>query len=147
MGNSAMRFRQVGISIAALALASCATSQATSDDVAMAAPQPDQDLGQLFESYDAQQLALSPLSKAYRGIRDEDYSRWGDFSDAAEEREEDLLQSTAATMRANYDPAELSREDALSYRLFDAMAERSAALYPFRDYGYVFDQMRGAQSL
>ncbi|MBU1756006.1 MAG: DUF885 domain-containing protein [Alphaproteobacteria bacterium] len=141
-----MRFRQVGISIAALALASCATSQATSDDVAMAAPQPDQDLGQLFESYDAQQLALSPLSKAYRGIRDEDYSRWGDFSDAAEEREEDLLQSTAATMRANYDPAELSREDALSYRLFDAMAERSAALYPFRDYGYVFDQMRGAQS-
>ncbi|MBU2340256.1 MAG: DUF885 domain-containing protein [Alphaproteobacteria bacterium] len=141
-----MRFRQVGISIAALALASCATSQATSDDVAMAAPQPDQDLGQLFESYDAQQLALSPLSKAYRGIRDEDYSRWGDFSDAAEEREEDLLQSTAATMRANYDPSELSREDALSYRLFDAMAERSAALYPFRDYGYVFDQMRGAQS-
>ncbi|WP_233998100.1 DUF885 family protein [Erythrobacter sp. QSSC1-22B] len=112
----------------------------------MTAPQPDEDLGQLFETYDAQQLALSPLSKAYRGIRDEDYSRWGDFSAAAEEREEDLLQSTAATMRANYDLADLSREDALSYRLFDAMAERSAALYPFRDSGYVFDQMRGAQS-
>ncbi len=141
-----MRFRQVGISIAALALASCATMQGVSEDVAIAAPQPDQDLGQLFESYDEQQLALSPLSKAYRGIRDEDYSRWGDFSDAAEAREEELLQSTAATMRANYDLAQLSREDALSYRLFDAMAERSAALYPFRDYGYVFDQMRGAQS-
>lgn len=141
-----MRLRQVGISLAALALASCATSQATSENVAMVAPQPDQELGQLFESYDAQQLALSPLSKAYRGIRDEDYDRWGDFSAVAQEREEGLLQSTAATMRASFDPAELSREDALSYRLFDAMAERSAALYPFRDYGYVFDQMRGAQS-
>lgn len=141
-----MRFRQVGISIAALALASCATTPGASDDVAISTPQPDQNLGQLFESYDAQQLALSPLSKAYRGIRDEDYSRWGDFSDAAEAREEELLQSTAATMRANYDLAQLSREDALSYRLFDAMAQRSAALFPFRDYGYVFDQMRGAQS-
>ncbi|MBU2032825.1 MAG: DUF885 domain-containing protein, partial [Alphaproteobacteria bacterium] len=49
-------------------------------------------------------------------------------------------------MRTNYDLAELSPEDALSYRLFDAMADRSAALFPFRDYGYVFDQMRGAQS-
>jgi uncharacterized protein (DUF885 family) len=141
-----MRFRQVGISIAALALTSCATTENQSDDVAMIAPQPAQDLGQLFETYDAQQLALSPLSKAYRGIRDEDYSRWGDFSDAAEAREEALLQSTAETMRAGYDLAELSPEDALSYRLFDAMAKRSAALFPFRDYGYVFDQMNGAQS-
>ena len=145
-----MHLRQVGISIAALALASCATTQpmgqTTGNDVAVVAPQPGQDLGQLFETYDAQQLALSPLSKAYRGIRDEDYSRWGDFSDAAEAREEALLQSTAAAMRTNYDLAELSREDALSYRLFDAMADRSAALFPFRDYGYVFDQMRGAQS-
>ncbi|MDP4538106.1 DUF885 domain-containing protein [Qipengyuania sp. DY56-A-20] len=145
-----MHLRQVGISIAALALASCATTQpvgqTTGNDVAVVAPQPGQDLGQLFETYDAQQLALSPLSKAYRGIRDEDYSRWGDFSDAAEAREEALLQSTAAAMRTNYDLAELSPEDALSYRLFDAMADRSAALFPFRDYGYVFDQMRGAQS-
>jgi uncharacterized protein (DUF885 family) len=145
-----MHLRQVGISIAALALASCATTQpvgqTTGNDVAVVAPQPGQDLGQLFETYDAQQLALSPLSKAYRGIRDEDYSRWGDFSDAAEAREEALLQSTAAAMRTNYDLTELSPEDALSYRLFDAMADRSAALFPFRDYGYVFDQMRGAQS-
>ena len=145
-----MHLRQVGISIAALALASCATTQPVGqtrgNDVAVVAPQPGQDLGQLFETYDAQQLALSPLSKAYRGIRDEDYSRWGDFSDAAEAREEALLQSTAAAMRTNYDLAELSPEDALSYRLFDAMADRSAALFPFRDYGYVFDQMRGAQS-
>ncbi|MFK4004674.1 DUF885 domain-containing protein [Qipengyuania sp. NPDC077563] len=103
-------------------------------------------LADLFDEYDKASLALSPLSKAYRGIRDEDYARWGDLSSAADRRSEALLQSTAAKMRQNFDPDRLSREDALSFRLFDAMAKRSAALYPFRDYGYIFDQMNGAQS-
>ncbi|WP_247710893.1 DUF885 domain-containing protein [Qipengyuania aestuarii] len=103
-------------------------------------------LADLFDEYDKASLALSPLSKSYRGIRDEDYARWGDLSSAADRRSEALLQSTAAKMRQNFDPDRLSREDALSFRLFDAMAKRSAALYPFRDYGYIFDQMNGAQS-
>ena len=137
-----------GISVIALAAAGCATVPA--DPVAPAAPQSatpqTRDIGTLFERYDQSELALSPLSKAYRGIRDEDYGKWGDVSDAAAIAQQDLLQSTAATMRANYDPAALSAEDALSYRLFDAMARRSAARFPFRDYEYIFDQMNGAQS-
>lgn len=104
------------------------------------------DINTLFADYDAAQLALSPLSKSYRGIRDEDYSRWGDFSDAADVASNDLLQSTAQTMRDSYDLAELDPGDALSYRLFDAMAKRRASLFPFRKYDLIFDQMRGAQS-
>ena len=104
------------------------------------------DINTLFADYDAAQLELSPLSKSYRGIRDEDYSRWGDFSDAADVASNDLLQSTAQSMRDNYDLAELSEADALSYRLFDAMAKRQASLFPFRKYNLIFDQMRGAQS-
>ena len=109
---------------------------------------PDQSeaLAQLFEEYDEASLALSPISKSYRGIRDEDYGRWDDYSDAAQQREEALLQTTAETMRQQFDVADLSAEDALSYRLFDAMAKRSARDFTYRDYDYVFDQMRGAQS-
>ena len=109
---------------------------------------PDQSeaLAQLFEEYDEASLALSPISKSYRGIRDEDYGRWDDYSDAAQQREEALLQTTAETMRRQFDVADLSAEDALSYRLFDAMAKRSARDFAYRDYDYVFDQMRGAQS-
>ncbi len=129
--------------LATTALAGCATME-NADRAA--AESPASSINGLFERYDQARLELSPLSKAYRGIRDDDYGRWGDFSDAAEIREEDLLQSTAATMRANYDPARLPAQDALSYRLFDAMAERSAATFPYREYGYVFDQMNGAQS-
>ena len=137
----------LGASVTALALAGGTVAQeavAPAPEAAM--PQPEAGINALFEAYDEAQLALSPLSKAYRGIRDEDYGEWGDFSDAAELRQHRLLQTTAATMRENFDPAALPPQDGLSYRLFDALADRRATLFPFRDYGYIFDQMNGAQS-
>ncbi|MBJ7527787.1 MAG: DUF885 domain-containing protein [Sphingomonadaceae bacterium] len=99
-----------------------------------------------FEEYDAQQLALSPLGKSYRGIKDSDYGRWGDFSNAGEMRANDAERSALKEMRARFDPAKLSPENRLSYRLFEKRAERSEAAYKYNDYGYVFDQMNGAQS-
>jgi len=110
------------------------------------AVKPAADLGTFFADYDAAQLELSPLSKSYRGIRDADYSEWGDFSDASNVADHQLLQSTAAKMRADYDLGSLGAEDALSYRLFDAMAKRSAGRFKYRHNGYIFDQMNGQQS-
>ena len=135
----------------AFALAGCSAAyqepvSAQTAPVESAAPAEAQDIGTLFENYDAQQLALSPLSKAYRGVRDEDYDDWGDFSDASSVADQELLQSTAAAMRADYDLSALDTQDALSYRLFDAMARRSADRFEYRKNGYVFDQMNGAQS-
>ncbi|MBH1942953.1 DUF885 domain-containing protein [Erythrobacter sp. YJ-T3-07] len=135
--------------LASLGLAACTTTQTETSTVPVAtapAAQVPADIDTLFDRYDAAQLEMSPLTKAYRGIRDEDYGTWGDFSDQAEVREQALLQDTAAAMRTGYDVADLTPQDALSYRLFDAMAKRSASLFPYRDYGYIFDQMSGAQS-
>ena len=135
--------------LASLGLAACTTTQTETSTAPVAtapAAQVPADIDTLFDRYDAAQLEMSPLTKAYRGIRDEDYGIWGDFSDQAEVREQALLQDTAAAMRMGYDVAALSPQDALSYRLFDAMAKRSASLFPYRDYGYIFDQMSGAQS-
>ncbi|MGB3807113.1 MAG: DUF885 domain-containing protein [Erythrobacter sp.] len=136
-------------SLTALALAGCASTAGTSGSmpppVETVAPTPVA-LDGLFDAYDQASLELSPLSKAYRGIRDEDYGRWDDFSDAAERAEYELLQRTAADMRAEFDPTSLPEQDALSYRLFEALAERREGLWPYRDYDYIFDQMRGAQS-
>ena len=146
--------------LAGTALSACSTYRgdvASAETVGVQAPrvaaaEPPQsiataeDIDTLFAEYDEASLELSPISKSYRGIRDEDYGRWGDFSDAAEVRSEALLQSTAEAMRENFSPAALDQSDALSYRLFDAMAKRSASLFPYRDYGYIFDQMNGAQS-
>lgn len=136
--------------IVSLGLAGCSASMAepqsvqpvpVSAEAAQAA-----DINTLFADYDAAQLALSPLSKSYRGIRDGDYALWGDLSDAGDVASQQLLQSTAAKMRANFDLADLEVGDALSYRLFEAQAKRSAASHTFRRNEYIFDQMNGSQS-
>jgi uncharacterized protein (DUF885 family) len=99
-----------------------------------------------FEEYDADSLARSPLSKSFRGIKDSDYGRWDDGSDAAEARNMDAERSALREMKARFDPAKLSPENQLSYRLFEKRAARSEAAFKYNDYGYVFDQMNGAQS-
>lgn len=133
-GGSAIAFAQTA------PVTSAASSAMASEDADAEA------LAALFEAYDQAQLALSPRSKAYRGIRDEDYGRWDEVSDAADEAEFLLLQETVAEMQARFDVASLSDQDALSYRLFELQGERRASLYPFREYGFLFDHRRGAHT-
>ena len=136
-----------GLAIALAYLASPAIAQTTAT-APTAAAEVDQNaaITAFFEEYDAQQLALSPLSKSYRGIKDSDYGRWGDFTNAAEARANDAARSALKEMRTRFDPAQLSPENRLSYRLFEKRAERNEAAFKYNDYGYVFDQMNGAQS-
>jgi uncharacterized protein (DUF885 family) len=146
-----MRITKIAISALAMAWAQLATpaiAQTTAPANATAAVEVDQNaaIKAFFEEYDAQQLALSPLGKAYRGIKDSDYGRWGDFSTAGEMRAQAAEISALREMRARFDPAKLSPENRLSFRLFEKRAERSEAAYKYSDYGYVFDQMNGAQS-
>jgi len=103
-------------------------------------------LAKFFADYDAAELARSPLAKSYRGIVDADYGKWDDFSDAAEAEDYKADQAALAEMRRRFDPAKLSPDSLLSYRLFEKKVARSAESYRYRDYGYVFDQMNGAQS-
>ena len=145
-----MRITKTAISALAIALAQLGTpamAQTTAPAPAAVA-EVDQNaaIKAFFEEYDAQQLALSPLGKAYRGIKDGDYGRWGDFSTAGEMRAQAAERSALKEMRARFDPAKLSPENRLSFRLFEKRAERSEAAYKYNDYGYVFDQMNGAQS-
>src|SRR3546814_13688518 len=86
-------------------------------------------LAEFFQKYDEAQLSLSPQTKAYRGIRDGDYGKWDDVSDEAEVARHKLQQATAAEMRASYDPANLSPDDARSFELFNAPPPRAATPY------------------
>ena len=133
-------------------LAACATAEQAppaASTAAVAGPAAAQDSAELaafFEAYDQAQLALDPLSKAYRGIVDEDYGSWGDFSDAAAVAQHRLDQQYLARMRAEFDRASLSPADRLSYDLFGNMVTRSAGAFAFRKNAYLFDQMNGAQA-
>ena len=133
-------------------VAACATvPQAPPAEAAPAAApaataQDSAELAAFFEAYDQAQLELSPLSKAYRGIVDEDYGIWGDFTDAAAIAEHELDLRTLAAMKSQFDRADLSAADQLSYDLFENMVMRGEGAFTFRKNGYIFDQMNGAQS-
>ncbi len=145
-----MRITQTALSAVAVALVYMATPAIA--QTAAAAPVASAEVDQnaaimaFFEEYDAQQLARSPLGKSYRGIKDSDYGKWDDGSDAAEARNYEAERSALKEMRARFDPAKLSPENKLSYRLFEKRAARSEGAYKYNDYGYIFDQMNGAQS-
>jgi uncharacterized protein (DUF885 family) len=68
------------------------------------------------------------------------------LSDAADAQDYKADQAALADLHRRFDPARLSPASRLSYRLFEKKIERSAGAYRYRDYGYVFDQMNGAQS-
>ncbi len=145
MRRSALAF----CSTLALAVAACApTAQQSlaSADAPAQAVEAAPTLGEFFEQYDAAQLALSPEGKAYRGIRDASYGEWDDYSDAGAVAQQQLLQDTANEMLDTYNREGLSGDDALSFRLFEAMAQRSARTHKYRKNVYLFNQMRGAQS-
>ncbi len=145
-----MRITKTAVSALAVALAFVGTPVLAQSTGAApkAASETDQNAGitAFFEEYDAQQLAQSPLGKSYRGIKDSDYGRWDDFTTAGEVRANNAERSALKEMRARFDPAKLSPENRLSYRLFEKRAERNEAAFKYNDYGYVFDQMNGAQS-
>ncbi|WP_243453728.1 DUF885 domain-containing protein [Sandaracinobacteroides saxicola] len=128
--------------LAAPAIAQAAATPAT-------APQPasqDQALAAFFDSFDQAQLALNPQAKTQRGIRDADYGKWTDGSDAAETARYALGQDRLAAMKRQFDPARLSPQSRLSYRLFEYRMTRAARAWPFRHYDFEFDQMNGVQS-
>jgi uncharacterized protein (DUF885 family) len=143
------RLRLTAATALALSLAACAAPKAdvaTASAPAPAAAPQGAGLAAFFNAYDAAQLSLSPLSKSYRGIRDADYGRWNEVGDEVEVAKEKLLQATASAMRASFPVAELTADEKLSVELFGDIADRSAGLFPYRNHGYVFDQMNGAHS-
>lgn len=145
-----MRITQTALSAVAVALVYMATpaiaQTANATPVAAADVDQNAEIKAFFEEYDSQQLARSPLGKSYRGIKDSDYGKWDDGSDAAEARYYDAERSALKEMRARFNPAKLNSENQLSFRLFEKRAARSEAAFKYNDYGYVFDQMNGAQS-
>ena len=104
------------------------------------------ELKKFFADYDAAELALSPVSKAYRGIKDGDYGKLDPFTDADAIANRRLDQQTADALVARFARRSLSAEDQVSYDLLLYRNARSASIFQNRRLAYVFDQMNGAQA-
>jgi uncharacterized protein (DUF885 family) len=99
-----------------------------------------------FEQIEQEDLDRSPLMKAYRGIIDDDYGQWGDFSNEFAEESFQISEERLAYMRGNFDFDALDSSAQLSWRLFEYRQENARANHPYRRHSYVFHQMRGMHS-
>jgi uncharacterized protein (DUF885 family) len=111
-----------------------------------AADAQDAALAKFFDDYDTASLSRNPMTKAYRGIRDGDYGKLDDFSEAGQARDFQADMAALADMKRRFVPSRLSAESQLSYQLFEQQMARRRAAWVFRDDEYVFDQMNGLQS-
>ena len=141
--------RHLLLASAALLMVAPATGPSAAAQSSQAAPAPvarNAALAAFFDAHDKAELALSPESKAYRGIKDGDYGRLDQIGDAAALAYRQLNRDAAKTLQSRFDRASLSPDDQLSYDLFLYRNVRAESLFQYRKNGYVFDQMNGAQS-
>lgn len=102
-------------------------------------------LNAFFEEVFDRDLARSPMSQTYLGIKD-DYDKWDDISDARQDEDLALVRQDLARLRTEFDFAGLGHEDQLSYRIFEYLGERTLEGDRWRRVGYPVNQMFGWQS-
>lgn len=102
-------------------------------------------LNDWFEVKYQEAVARSPEFSTFLGSR-LNYDKWDDVSYEAAEEEMNIRRADLAEMRAEFDPANLTHQGQLSFRLAEYQMEQAERAYKWRHYGYTFDQMNGVQS-
>jgi uncharacterized protein (DUF885 family) len=117
------------IAAAAAPAAAAATPAAQTEDARLAA---------FFEAIFQRNLKDSPMLQTQIGMKGPDYGKWNDFSDAEATRQNELVKSDLARLRAEFNVAKLSEQSKLSYRIFEYLQERALRNFQWRFHGYAF---------
>ena len=131
--------RQALLSVSAAALAGCATASNGAGGAQSA------ELNAFFEAAFEQAVADSPQLATSLGDR-RGYGAWDDPSEAHARAQLDRRIASRDEMRRRFNPAALSAGDRLSYRLYDHGITRAEEGWRWRNHGYIFNHMGGAQS-
>lgn len=134
--------RRFLISSAAV-LALCAAAPAVLAQTAAPAAAPaeaqseDARLNAFFEQAFQERIALSPQQMTSLGLKT-DYDKLDDVSDAASARSLALQEAQLARMKAEFDPAKLSTQSRLSWRLFEYGVQQARLSNQWRDWSFQF---------
>lgn len=131
--------RQALLTVSAAALAGCASASNIAGDQQSVA------LNAFFEEAFEQAIVNSPQLATSLGDR-RGYGQWDDPSDAAARAQLDARIASRDEMRRRFNPETLSAADRLSFRLYDHGVARSEEGWRWRNHGYIFNHMGGAQS-
>ena len=94
-------------------------------------------LNAFFDQAFQARIALSPQQMTSLGQKT-DYDKLDDVSDAASARSLALQEAQLAQMKAEFDPAKLSIQSRLSWRLFEYGVQQARLSNQWRDWGFQF---------
>lgn len=124
--------------LALCAAAPAVLAQAAAPTAAPAEAQSeDARLNAFFEQAFQARIALSPQQMTSLGLKT-DYDKLDDVSDAASARSLALQEAQLARMKAEFDPAKLSTQSRLSWRLFEYGVQQARLSNQWRDWGFQF---------
>ncbi|WP_375204079.1 DUF885 domain-containing protein [Hyphococcus sp.] len=101
----------------------------------------DERLNQFFEELFQRAVEDSPEFQAQLGVKGEDYYRWGDYSDAHDEKQYEEALADLARVESEFAYEELSPESKLSYDIFKFQTEQQIRNFPWRFHEYAVTQM------
>ena len=104
-----------------------------------------QALNDWFQARYEDELARSPMTQTYLGMKDKQ-GQLDDASQLADDETAALAKSWLEDMRRNFDIDRLDKQTALSYRLFEFAIEDQLASHKFAGNEYVFQHMGGPHS-
>lgn len=102
-------------------------------------------LNEWFADKFEESVSRSPMTQTYLG-RKTNYDLWDDPSDAHAMEDMQIMRANNADMHEKFDPETLDANGRLSFRLADYELAQAEAAFPYRQYGYPFNQMFGVQS-
>ncbi|MGJ8562166.1 MAG: DUF885 domain-containing protein [Alphaproteobacteria bacterium] len=102
-------------------------------------------LNDWFEARYQDELARSPMTQTYFGMKD-GQTRLDDASQLALDETAALQKSWLTEMKQTFDEDRLDPQSLLSYRLYAYNAEDALAAHGFSDHEYVFNHMSGPHS-
>ena len=130
---------------ASLLLSSCSPGAPNTPSKAERIETQSQALNDWFEARYEEQLARSPMTQTYLGIKD-NQDKLDDASQIADAETAALTKAWLEDMRREFDIDRLDAQAALSYRLYEFTAEDALATYGFAGNEYVFQHMGGPHS-
>jgi len=132
-----------------LALAACAPNPTTAALNKQAAAESVEEtsarLNAWFDAKYEEQLQFSPVQMTFLGRKDK-YDQIDCFTFACADEQLAWLKAATDELKASFDYNALTPADQDSYDLWVYQYERAAAGVPYRNNGFVFDQMNGLQS-
>jgi len=132
-----------------LALAACAPNPTTEalnkQAAAESAEETSARLNAWFDAKYEEQLQFSPVQMTFLGRKDK-YDQIDCFTFACADEQLAWMKAATDELKASFDYNTLTPTDKDSYDLWVYQYERAAAGVPYRNNGFVFDQMNGLQS-